>query len=156
MRRPPLPPSKEEPEPIRVPQERDQLLPPIRLPPTALGSDTSGGSGGEPQRYVVETQLSHSAAAVTYLARDLERGDRVVIKVVPPDRVTASAVDYFSHRARVFAALTHPNLLPLIEIAEAAGLLYYVRAYVQGETLAKRLAAGRSPGVRWSNWERIS
>src|SRR5207247_2534860 len=61
----PLPPSGEEPEPTGVPQERDYLVPPIRLPPTALGAGTSGGSEGDRQRYVVETQLSHSTVCVT-------------------------------------------------------------------------------------------
>ena len=96
----PLPPSGEEPEPTGVPQERDYLVPPIRLPPTALGAGTSGGSEGDRQRYVVETQLSHSTVCVTYVARDLERVDRVVIKVVRPERVTASTADHFGRRAQ--------------------------------------------------------
>lgn len=145
MRRRPLRPSGEEPEPNRVPQERDYLVPPIRLPPTALGPGTSGGSEGDRQRYVVETQLGHSTVCVTYLARDLERVDRVVIKVVRPERVTASTADHFGRRAHVFAALGHANLLPLTEIADADGLLYYVRPYVQAETLANRLVAAPLP-----------
>lgn len=137
----PLPPFEEEPEPIRDPQERDHLVPPIRLPPTTLGAGSFGGPQGERQRYIVEAQLSHSTVSISYLARDVERADRVVIKVVRPECVTAAAAEHFLRQARAFAAFSHPNLLSLTEVASAGGLLYCVRPYVEAETLANRLAA---------------
>ena len=37
------------------------------------------------------------------------------------------------------ANLTHPHILPLHDSGEAAGLLYYVMPYVEGESLRDRL-----------------
>jgi serine/threonine-protein kinase len=46
---------------------------------------------------------------------------------------------------RVTAGLTHPDILPLHNSGEAAGFLYYVMPYVEGETLGARLARGPMP-----------
>src|SRR5204862_7882846 len=37
------------------------------------------------------------------------------------------------------AALAHPRILPLYDSGEAAGFLYYVMPYVEGESLRERL-----------------
>src|SRR5439155_1550537 len=45
----------------------------------------------------------------------------------------------FAREVRVAAALQHPNVVPLFTAGEAAGLLYYVMPYVQGESMRTRL-----------------
>jgi serine/threonine-protein kinase len=48
-------------------------------------------------------------------------------------------VERFLSEIRVTANLQHPNLLPLFDSGEAAGLLFYVMPYVDGESLRARL-----------------
>src|SRR6185503_17462664 len=47
--------------------------------------------------------------------------------------------DRFLREIETVANLTHPHVLPLHDSGEAAGLLYYVMPYVEGETLRARL-----------------
>jgi serine/threonine-protein kinase len=52
----------------------------------------------------------------------------------------------FSREIRVAARLTHPHIVALYDSGEAAGLPYYVMAYVEGESLRHRLEKeGRLP-----------
>ena len=49
----------------------------------------------------------------------------------------AAAVAAFGLRRPV--QLQHPHILPLLDFGIAAGLLYYVIPYVEGESLRRRL-----------------
>jgi eukaryotic-like serine/threonine-protein kinase len=59
--------------------------------------------------------------------------------------MTSVAGERFLREIRITAQLQHPNILPLIDSGDAAGLLYSVMPFVDGETLRERLAAGPLP-----------
>jgi tetratricopeptide (TPR) repeat protein len=74
-----------------------------------------------------------------YLAVDRKHGRRVAIKVLPADVAAAVGPDRFLREIGIVARLSHPNILPLHDSGHAAGLLYYVMPYVEGESLRRRL-----------------
>jgi serine/threonine-protein kinase len=93
--------------------------------------------------YDVERELGRGGAATVYLARDRRHSRSVAIKVFDPPNGATTSTERFQREIRVTASLMHPHILPLHDSAEAAGLLYYVMPYVDGETLRERLARER-------------
>ncbi len=93
-------------------------------------------------RYVLERELGRGGMGIVYLARD-ERLERpVAIKLLPP--ALAAQGDLRGRllgEARIAARLSHPNIIPIHAVEEAGELAYFVMAYVEGETLARRIAA---------------
>ena len=90
-------------------------------------------------RYRLERELGRGGMATVYLAQDVRHRRRVALKVLHPDLAYALGPDRFLREIEVAANLTHPHILPLHDSGEAAGLLYYVMPYVEGESLRDRL-----------------
>ena len=90
-------------------------------------------------RYTVERELGHGGMATVYLAEDRKHRRRVAIKVLKPELAAALGPERFLREIEIAARLAHPNILMLIDSGEAAGLLYYVMPYVEGESLRERL-----------------
>ena len=82
---------------------------------------------------------------VVFLGRDVALGRHVAIKIIRPDRATAVATERFVREARILAALSHPNLVPVHRAGEAGGFSYYVMDFLEAETLAERLRRGPLP-----------
>jgi serine/threonine protein kinase len=78
-----------------------------------------------------------------FRARDT-RLDRVVaIKVLPPASLADPVARLrFEREARAVAALDHPHICAIHDIGEDAGRPYLVLEYLEGQTLAQRLARG--------------
>ena len=91
-------------------------------------------------RYEIERELARGGSATVYLARDLRHDRRVAIKVLDPAVGAGLSAERFLHEIRVTAGLTHPHILPLHDSGEAAGRLYYVMPFIEGETLRDRIA----------------
>jgi serine/threonine-protein kinase len=102
--------------------------------------DDAGFAAALAGRYAVERVIARGAAATVYLARDLRHGRAVALKAFTPGLSAALGVERFRREIAVTAALQHPHILPLFDSGEAAGRLYYVTPYVEGETLRARLA----------------
>jgi tetratricopeptide (TPR) repeat protein len=94
--------------------------------------------------YDIERELGRGGTATVYLARDNRHGRLVALKVLDPALGAAMSAERFLREIRVTAGLTHPHILPLHDSGTAAGLLYFVMPYIEGETLRERLAGGRS------------
>src|SRR5437764_14480880 len=90
-------------------------------------------------RYTIERELGRGGMATAYLAADLKHHRPVAIKVLKPELAAALGPDRFLREIETAARLNHPHILPLHDSGEAAGLLYYVMPYVEGETLRDRL-----------------
>ena len=90
------------------------------------------------KRYRIDRQIGYGGAAV-YLAEDLKNHRRVVIKVLRPEFASALGPERFLREIATAAQLNHPNILALHDSGEAAGLLYYVTPYLEGESLRDRL-----------------
>ena len=93
-------------------------------------------------RYVLERRLGRGGMGLVYLAREPRLARRVAIKVLPPDRaVQPPARERFLREARTAAGLSHPNIVPIFAVDEAATLVFFVMAYVEGESLGQRVRA---------------
>jgi len=96
-------------------------------------------------RYVIEREAGRGGMATVFLARDRKLGREVAIKVLSPTVMTSVAGERFLREIRITAQLQHPNILPLIDSGDAAGLLYSVMPFVDGESLRERLLSGPLP-----------
>ncbi len=91
-------------------------------------------------RYALERELGSGGMAVVFLAHDLRHDRKVALKVLRPELSSALGPERFLREIRIAAQLHHPHVLPLHDSGEAAGLLYYVMPFVEGETLQQLLA----------------
>src|SRR3954453_7000928 len=99
----------------------------------------SGLSSALADRYRIERELGQGGMATVYLAHDLKHDRKVAIKVLRPELAAVLGAERFLSEIRVTANLQHPNLLPLFDSGDAAGQLYYVMPYVDGESVRTRL-----------------
>ena len=90
-------------------------------------------------------ELGLGSFGQVFRALDTELGRIVAIKLLRAGRLASrEEVDRFLREARSAAQLQHPGLVALHETGETEdGLCYLVEEFVEGETLAARLKAGR-------------
>ncbi|MEE8361972.1 MAG: serine/threonine-protein kinase [Gemmatimonadales bacterium] len=89
--------------------------------------------------YTLERELGRGGMAVVYLATDVKHDRQVAVKVLLPDLAATIGHERFLREIRIAAKLTHPHILPLYDSGAAAGQLYYVMPYIDGESLRDRL-----------------
>jgi serine/threonine-protein kinase len=96
--------------------------------------------------YELLSLIGQGGFARVYRARD-RRLDRIVaIKVIRPDVVGNHAfVESFRSEGVALAKLRHPGIVPIYDIRERDGLIYYVMPYVEGTTLEARLERVKLP-----------
>ncbi len=91
------------------------------------------------ERYAVERLIGQGGMATVYLAMDTRHDRRVAIKVLRPELAASLGSDRFLREIKVAAKLQHPNILGLYDSGEAAGFLYFVMPFVEGESLRARM-----------------
>ncbi len=89
--------------------------------------------------YTIDRELGRGGMATVYLAQDGKHERLVALKVLHPDLAASLGPDRFLREIKLAARLNHPHILPLHDSGEAAGFLYYVMPYVEGESLRERL-----------------
>src|SRR5437879_1619176 len=91
--------------------------------------------------FTLEGEIGRGGMGVVYRARDerLKRG--VAVKVLPPELAFREEIRIrFLREAETAARLSHPHIVPIHSVGEGPdGLVYFVMAYVDGESLAARL-----------------
>jgi hypothetical protein len=97
--------------------------------------------------FVLERQAAAGGMGIVYRARDVALDRVVAIKVLRPELATAVARERFLLEARLLARLQHPNIVPVHRADERDGLPFYVMDFIEGQTLADRLAAGPFPAA---------
>ncbi|MHB1864149.1 MAG: serine/threonine-protein kinase [Gemmatimonadaceae bacterium] len=91
-------------------------------------------------RYSIDHELGRGGMGIVYLAREVHLDRPVAIKLLPPDKASDPALrDRFLREARLAAKLSHPNIIPIHAVDDSGGFVFYVMAYVDGETLAERV-----------------
>jgi len=110
----------------------DQALPKtVMTPPTQIGS------------YSVESEIGRGGMGVVYKATDSRLDRLVAIKGLPDHLANNSQLlARFEREAKTLAALNHPNIAGIHGIEEHEGSKYLVLEYVDGETLADKIARG--------------
>jgi serine/threonine protein kinase len=95
-------------------------------------------------QYLVDAEIGRGGMAVVYRARDVRLNRRVAIKVLPPELAfNADVRERFLREAQTSAQLAHPGIVPIYMVDEAEGLVFFIMALVEGETLGQRLARER-------------
>jgi WD40 repeat protein len=89
-------------------------------------------------------QLGLGTFGTVYKARDTELDRLVAIKIPRAGNIPRPEdLDRFLREARSAAQLKHPGIVAVHDAGQADGTLYLVSEFVQGATLAERLAARR-------------
>ena len=105
-------------------------------------------------QYLVDAEIGRGGMAVVYRATDVRLNRRVAIKLLPPELAfNADVRERFLREAQTSAQLTHPHIVPIYTVDERAGMVYFVMALVDGESLAQRLA--REPQLPIDDARRI-
>jgi eukaryotic-like serine/threonine-protein kinase len=97
-------------------------------------------------QYDIEREIGRGGMGIVYLARDLKLDRPVAIKTLPAHLAGSPDVrERFLREARTAAHLSHPSIVPIHRADEIAGQVFFVMGYVDGESLAQRLAEHARP-----------
>ena len=113
-----------------------ERLPTEQLADAGRAAGLTAALGG---RYVVEREIGRGGMATVYLARDVRHKRPVALKVLDPELSQSLGVERFLREIELAARLTHPHILPVHDSGEAAGIIYYVMPFVEGESLRHRM-----------------
>ncbi len=96
--------------------------------------------------YEIVAPLGAGGMGEVYRARDTRLARDVAIKVLPPHlSERPEAKERFNREARAVSALSHPNICHLYDVGKQDEISYLVMEYLEGQTLADRLARGPLP-----------
>ena len=96
--------------------------------------------------YEIVSPAGAGGMGEVYRARDTRLDRTVALKVLPSDLTNdAAARQRFEREARAVAALSHPHICTLHDIGQQDGKDFLVMEFLDGETLAVRLARGKLP-----------
>jgi eukaryotic-like serine/threonine-protein kinase len=98
--------------------------------------------------YTLEGEIGRGGMGVVFNARDERLKRQVAVKVLPPELAFREEIRLrFLREAETAARLSHPHIVPIHSVGEGPdGLVYFVMAYVDGESLAAKLKRrGRLP-----------
>ncbi len=98
-------------------------------------------------RYRIVGLLGRGGMGEVYRADDLELGESVALKFLPPHVAgNASWLARFRNEVRVARQIAHPNVCRVYDIGEAEGELFLSMEYIDGEDLASVLRRMGRPG----------
>ena len=97
-------------------------------------------------RYRLLEKLGEGGMGVVWRAEDTRLGRQVALKFLPPEAAHDSTRrQRFEQEARAAAALSHPTIATVHELAESEGQTFIVFEYVPGKTLRSSVAPGGVP-----------
>ena len=118
----------------------------VRRVPDVAPSSSPSTPGEIPNAigpYEVQSELGRGGMGVVYLARDPTLERQVALKCLAPELAAdVTAVERLEREARTLAALVHSNVATLYGFEQHDSSRYLVLEYVEGESLADRLARG--------------
>ena len=97
-------------------------------------------------QYEIRSPLGAGGMGEVYRAHDTRLDREVAIKVLP-ESLTADPerMRRFEQEARATAALNHPNIIAVFQMATQGDVSYLVEELLEGETLRERLRRGPIP-----------
>lgn len=93
--------------------------------------------------YEILSPLGAGGMGEVYRAKDTRLDRTVAIKILPAHFSNDPLrKQRFEREAKAISGLNHPNICTLHDVGSQDGAAYLVMEYVDGESLAKRLARG--------------
>jgi len=90
--------------------------------------------------------LGQGGFARVFQAKDKRLDRWVAIKVIRPDLIGKQKFfRSFRNEGIALAKLRHPGIVPIYDIRERGGLIYYIMPFVQGTTLEARMSRAKLP-----------
>ena len=91
-------------------------------------------------RYSIDREIDRGGMGIVFLARDVALDRPVAIKLFLPEYARQPDLrTRFLNEARTAARLSHPNIVPIHAVEEHGDLVFFVMAYVDGQTLTQRI-----------------
>ena len=96
--------------------------------------------------YEIIASLGAGGMGEVHLANDTRLDRKVAIKLLHAGKADRGAShERFQSEARAVSSLNHPHICALYDVGEQDGRDYLVMEFVEGETIARRLARGPLP-----------
>ena len=99
-------------------------------------------------QYRIIRELGRGGQGSVYLAEDTKLGRRVALKVlngVP--QLSPRSVERFRREAEITAQIDHPGICTTYDFGNDEGTSWIAMRYIEGETLAAKIAAARGPAA---------
>ena len=113
----------------------------VTTPPVTQAAELAAIRRAIGARYTLERELGRGGMGTVYLARDVKLDRPVALKVLPAEFASQVALrDRFLAETRTAASFSHPNIVPVYAVEESEDLLAYAMGFIEGETLAERVA----------------
>ena len=100
------------------------------------------------ERYEIAEEIGRGGMGVVFRARDVRLRRAVAIKLLPPELAFRQEIrSRFLREAQTAAQLSHPNVVPIYSVDEVDGLVFFVMALIEGESLASQIKRERRLSV---------
>ncbi|NRB37605.1 MAG: serine/threonine protein kinase [Pseudomonadales bacterium] len=95
--------------------------------------------------YHIIKEIGQGGMATVYLAEQESDGCKIALKIIKPNLCKEhSWNDRFLYEAEVISQLSHPNIMPLLDIGQVNDQSYLAMEYIKGGNLADKIQQGLS------------
>lgn len=112
----------------------------------AMGLQPEGPHGwiGQIGSYEISDEIARGGMGVIYRARHIATGQEVALKMLQSGLFASEDVKRrFQNEATAASKLDHPNIVPIYEVGEDAGLQFYTMKLIHGSNLSNMLSSQR-------------